>query len=176
MRHRDGFTLIEILVALMIGGLALVSAHQILTALSASAGVTERDTVAADRRANGEDLLYRLTGMLDVGSAGATPFFGADRVAEFSSWCEDPHGWLETCTIVLAVDTAGGQPAIVARLDDSTRVVLLRGFSRGAFRYLESADNSGTWQRLWGRGRGAPLAIGVIMDRDTLVVPVGPRG
>ena len=176
MRRRDGFTLIEVLVALMIGGLALASAHQILSALSASAGVTEVNGIAADRRVNGEDMLYRLTGRLDVATPGATPFFGADRVAEFSSWCEVPRGWLEACTVVLAVDTVRGQPAVTARLDDSTRLVLIQGFARGAFRYLESADNGGTWQRVWGRGSSAPLAIGVILDGDTLIVPIGTRG
>ena len=61
-------------------------------------------------------------------------------------------------------------------LDDSTRVILLRGFARGSFRYLENAENGVTWQRVWGRGVSAPLAIGVILDRDTLIVPVGERG
>ena len=176
MRRRDGFTLIEILVAFMIGGLVLASAQQILSALSASAAVTEINGLAADRGVNGEDMLYRLTGRLDVATPGATPFFGADRIAEFSSWCEVPRGWLETCTVVLAVDTVRGQPAVTARFDDSTRVVLIQGFARGAFRYLESADDGGVWQRVWGRGLGAPLAIGVILDRDTLIVPIGARG
>ena len=176
MPRREGFTLVEILVALMIGGLVLASAHQILSALSASATVTEVNRTAADGRANGVDIPYRLTGRLDVATPGATPFFGADRIAEFSSWCEVPRGWLEACTVVLAVDTVRGQPAVTARIDDSTRVVLVQGFARGAFRYLESADNGGTWQRVWGRGLGAPLAIGVILDHDTLIVPIGARG
>lgn len=176
MRRRDAFTLSEILVALMIGGIVLTGAHQVLAVLTDSARTTETDAIAADRHANGEDLLYRLTGALDVATPGARPFFGTERIAEFSSWCEVPRGWLESCSVVLAIDTADGGPAVSARLDDSTRVVLLRGFARGSLRYLENAENGGTWQRVWGRGVGASLAIGVILDRDTLIVPIGERG
>lgn len=176
MRRRDGFTLIEILVALMIGGIVLIGAHQILAALTDSARASETNAIALDRRANGEDLLYRLTGALDIVTPGARPFFGTERIAEFSSWCEVPRGWLESCAVVVTIDTAGGRPAVSARLDDSARVVLLRGFTHGSLRYLENAENGGTWQRVWGRGVGAPLAIGIILDRDTLIVPIGERG
>ena len=176
MRRREGFTLLEILVALMIGGMVLVGAHRILDALSDSARAAQSRALAMDRRANGEDLLWRLAARLDVATPGAKPFFGTARIAEFSSWCDVPRGWLQLCTVVLAIDTAAAKPALIARFDDSTRVILVRGFERAEFRYLESAENGGTWERVWGRGLTAPLAIAVVVDRDTLIVPVGERG
>jgi len=176
MRGRDGFTLIELLVALMVGSIVLATAQQILDALTDSARAAQSASVAIDRHANGDDLLHLLTKQLDVATPGAKPFFGTERVTEFSSWCEVPHGWLELCAVVLAIDTVSAQPAVVVRFGDSSRVALVRGFRHGAFRYLESAENGGTWQRVWGRGVSTPLAIGVILDRDTLIVPVGERG
>jgi len=176
MRCRNGFTLIEVLVALIIGGIVIAGAHSILDALSRSARAAQLGAVNADQSANGDELLRSLTGRLDVATPGAKPFFGSEWITAFSSWCEVPRGWLESCSVVLAFDTAFGKTALVARVNDSTRVVLLHGFTSGSFRYLESAANGGVWQRLWGRGVSAPSAIGVVIDRDTLIIPVGERG
>lgn len=176
MRCRDGFTLIEVLVALVIGGLVLAGMRAIFEALADSSRVAQSKTVTLDQRANGVALLYRLTERLDAATPGATPFFGTPGITEFSSWCEVPHGWLEPCRVVLTFDTLRAEPALVARLGDSTRIALVRGFTHGTFRYLESAENGGIWQRVWGRGTSAPVALGVIIDRDTLIVPVGERG
>lgn len=176
MRCRNGFTLIEILVALIVGAIVVAGAHDILDALTISAHAAQAGAVNADRSANGDELLRSLTGSMDLATPGTKPFFGSERITAFSSWCEVPRGWLEPCSVVLAFDTAFGKTALVARLNDSTRLVLMRGFSSGSFRYLESAANGGTWQRLWGRGISAPSAIGVLIDRDTLIIPVGERG
>jgi len=176
MRCRNGFTLIEILVALVIGAIVIAGAHDILDALTNTANAAQLGAVNADDSANGDELLHALTGRLDLATPGAKPFFGSERITAFSSWCEVPRGWLESCSVVLAFDTAFGKAALVARINDSTRVVLLRGLTSGSFRYLESAANGGVWQRLWGRGVSAPSAIGVLIDRDTLIIPVGDRG
>jgi len=176
MRCRNGFTLIEVLVALIVGGIVIAGAHDSLDALAMSASAAESVAVNADRSANGDELLRSLIGTMDIATPGTKPFFGSERITAFSSWCEAPHGWLEPCSVVLAFDTASGKAAVIARVNDSTRVVMKRGFSSGSFRYLESAANGGTWQRLWGRGVSTPLAIGVLIDRDTLIIPVGERG
>ncbi|HEX5178973.1 MAG TPA: prepilin-type N-terminal cleavage/methylation domain-containing protein [Gemmatimonadaceae bacterium] len=176
MRRLDGFTLIEVLVALLVGAMVLAGVRAVLEALGDSSEIAEAATASMDRRATGEDLLRRLAERLDNATPGATPFVGTQRVTQFSSWCEVPRGWLERCTIVLAFDTIGSGPALVARIGDSIRIPLVTGFAQGSFRYLESADNGGAWERVWGRGVGAPLAIVVIVDRDTVIVPVGERG
>ena len=46
----------------------------------------------------------------------------------------------------------------------------------GEFRYLTTVTGGGEWIRVWGAGITAPLAIGVILDSDTLIVPIGERG
>ena len=77
---------------------------------------------------------------------------------------------------------------LVAHLPEGQSRVLARGFRQGELRYLNSAASGGQWFRQWGRGITAPLAIGVILERDaagaitgdrsvdTLIVRIGERG
>jgi hypothetical protein len=43
-----------------------------------------------------------------------------------------------------------------------------------AFLYLEEARNGGSWSTSWS-DRVPPLAVGVILDADTLILPIGSR-
>lgn len=176
---RCGFTLMEIMVALALGGMILVGAHAVLTALADEEHALARRTTVSAAAANGLVTLRALVGRLEVGTPQAQPFAGTPAAARFTSWCDVPPGWLERCTVTLAIDTVRGSPVLAARFDGQ-RVVLLRGVAPGGLRYLESAAGGGTWFRQWGAGISAPLAIGVIRleggRTDTLLVRIGARG
>lgn len=176
MPRRDAFTLLEVVVALALGGVVLIGAHAVLASLGdAAAAITARATTDA-RTVEGERTLRALAGRLEVGTPEAAPFEGAPDAARFTSWCEVPSGWLERCTVTLAFDSASGAGVLEARIAGRAPVVLARGFRSGAFRYLESAAAGGTWFRRWGTGITAPQAIGVLLDQDTLIVRIGARG
>jgi prepilin-type N-terminal cleavage/methylation domain-containing protein len=175
-RRRAGFTLVEVLVALALAGVVLLGARTLLEHLADEThGVTQR-AASADAIANGERLLRTLAGRLEVGTAESGPFSGTSEAAHFTSWCEVPQGWLERCDVTIALEQLAGEFALVARLDDAPPLVLRRGFASGALRYLNSAAQGGQWFRSWGTGITAPLALGVILDRDTLIIRIGERG
>ena len=106
--------------------------------------------------------------------------FGCDtanfRFRTFGAAGIVPAGWLERCDALVAIDTAAGGLALVARLSTGERIVLRQGFQTGALRYLNTPAGGGQWFRVWGHGITAPLAIGVITDSDTTIVRVGDRG
>ena len=178
---RPGFTLLEVTIALALGGVALLGAHALLTALGDEAQRLQQDAAVSDRDENGERLLRALVGRLEVGTGQAAQFSGEPSAARFTTWCDVPSGWLERCDVVLAIESAEGlgpdEHALVAYYPDGGRTVLIRrDVQADGLRYLNTAANGGEWFRTWGRGITAPIAIGILLPHDTLIVRIGERG
>jgi prepilin-type N-terminal cleavage/methylation domain-containing protein len=184
MRRRShsawGFTLIEVVVALALGGLVLVSAHALLMGVADRGHALSIRTDSLEQRATGALTLRQLVGQLEVGTPASGPFAGGPAQASFTSWCDTPSGWQERCAVTLSVERVDGAPALVARVNDGAPRALLQGFHAAAFRYLKSAADGGQGFESWGTGITAPVALGVLLDRDTridtLVVRIGERG
>lgn len=178
--HRSGFTLIEVLVALIVGAIVLLGAHQILAILTDQSHSLTSRAAHTDRDANGERLLRSLVGQLELGSPGTVPFSGSPDTVRFSSWCEVPSGWLERCAVMLSFAADSDHETLRAQLNAHRPIDVLRGLRRGTFRYLESAAAGGQWFQQWGAGITAPLGLGIVLVRDdvvdTMIVRIGPRG
>ncbi len=174
--RRAGFTLIELLVAIAIASAAVLLAHSLLGQLADDAERIVRHASDSDEEANAERVLRALVSRLEVGTDDSTRFGGHERVARFTSWCDVPYGWLERCRVTLALDVKGHEPVLAAALSTGEVIVLRRGFTSGELRYLADAARGGNWFRSWGESITAPLAIGVVLDADTLIVRIGERG
>jgi prepilin-type N-terminal cleavage/methylation domain-containing protein len=177
--RRSGFTLVELLVALAVGGVAILGARSVLGALADHADRVSDAAASADRDANGERTLRALLGSLEIGTAKDVTFGGDEREARFRSWCASPSGWQERCTVRLGVvtaDSATGASILTGVLAGGESVTLMRDSLAMRLRYLRDAANGGTWFRSWGAGITAPVAIGIIRSRDTIIVRVGERG
>jgi prepilin-type N-terminal cleavage/methylation domain-containing protein len=179
MRHsrRRGFTLIELMVAIMLSGIVLLGARALWESLAGSVDRLRTQATAERRDMNGERLLRSLVGRLEVGTDQSHEFAGDESHAQFTTWCDMPAGWQERCDAVIAIepDSSAGL-RLVARLSTGDVVALERGFSTGTLRYLNDPIGGGVWFRIWGHGITAPLAIGVITDGDTTIVRIGERG
>lgn len=173
-----GFTLVEVMIALMVIGVVLLGARAILGQLADDADRIAAAAVAADRDANGEALLRTIVGRLDVGPGadGATPFRGELRGARFHSWCEVPAGWLERCAASLGFITLDDGPVLALRLSTGEMVQLRRGFQNGEIAYLRKADAGGEWVGRWGASITAPVALCIVIDGDTTILRIGERG
>ena len=172
----SGFTLIKVVVALGLGGLVLVSAHALLVGVADRGHALAMRTDGLEQRATGALTLRRLVGQLEVGTPASGPVAGASAQVSFTSWCDTPSGWQERCAVTLEFESVEGEPALVARLNNGAPRALLQGFHAGAFRYLKSAADGGQWFESWWTGITAPVALGVLLDRDTLIVRIGERG
>jgi prepilin-type N-terminal cleavage/methylation domain-containing protein len=175
--HRvRGFTLIEILVALAVSGLVVLSARALMEAVDDAATRIGVRAESSDRTANAERLLRAVVGRLEVGTPASGQFGGDERSAQFTSWCERPGGWLERCAVTLVLRPERGGTAVALELSTGETITVARGSGRAELRYLSDARGGGSWIRVWGSGITAPLAIAVFLERDTLLLRIGERG
>lgn len=173
---RAGFTLVELMVALVISAVVVLGARMLLEQLGDSAHRTVTAATRADRAANGERLLRDLAARLEIGTADTMRFSGEPGTATFSSWCDVPSGWQERCTVTLVASSDGGRASLAARLDRGEPITLLVRDAPIELRYLDDPRAGGRWFTNWGAGITAPLAIAVISGADTLIVRIGDRG
>jgi prepilin-type N-terminal cleavage/methylation domain-containing protein len=175
---RAGFTLVEVMVALVVIGIVLIGARAMLGQVADSADRITAASAEADREANAEGLLRAIAGRLEVAPVPGQEirFQGDPRGARFHSWCEVPDGWLERCEVSLGFIELQGERVLALRLSTGEMVPLRRGFASGEIAYLRSADGGGSWVHTWGASITAPIALGVVIDGDTTLIRIGERG
>ena len=176
---RDGFTLVEVLVALAIGTMAILGARSVFGALLDHADRINDAAWEQDSVANGERMLRSLVSQVDLGRTGHATFSGDEKEVRFRTWCPTPDGWQERCDVrllVRAADSVGAVPRIVAQFSVGEAIPLLDVGSVTTFAYLLDPGAGGRWVRTWGAGITVPMAIGIMSERDTLIVRIGDRG
>ncbi|WP_420127342.1 type II secretion system protein [Longimicrobium sp.] len=176
--RRAGFTLVEVMVAIVVMGVVLVGARTMLGQMADDADRIGAAAREADRDANAEALLRAVAGRLDVSSVPGSVirFTGERQGARFHSWCEVPDGWLERCDATLGLIELDGEPVLALQLSTGETVPLRRGFASGEILYLRSAEAGGQWVTSWGASITAPLAFGIVADGDTSIIRIGERG
>lgn len=171
---RAGFTLLEVMVAITISAVLLLGARALLEQVGSSAEAIAGSAAAVDREANAERLVRALVGRAEQPEVGRE-FVGTPQGARFSTWCDVPAGWLERCAVSLGVLRVGDSNVLA--LETGGEVIpVRRGFAEGHILYLRDAGDGGMWLREWSSAASAPLALGVVMDRDTVILRLGERG
>lgn len=173
---RSGFTLIEVMVALLVSAIIVLGARTLLEQLGDSAQRTVAAATLADRAANGDQLLRDLAARLDMGGGDAARFSGDPTTTSFRSWCDSPSGWQERCAVTLVVRAGRGGSALVGILTPGDSVTLLDRGTPIELRYLGDPGSGGAWFSSWGAGITAPVALAVISGADTMIVRIGDRG
>ena len=173
---RGGFTLIEVMVALVLSAIVLLGARAMLGEVGDDTLRIAAQARKLDADANGERTLRALVSELELGASDSTQLSGDPRRANFASWCDVPAGWKERCAVSLIIERRADGDALVIQTSRSAALVVRERVRAGSLRYLSTVGGGGEWIRIWGAGITAPLAIGIILDADTLIVPIGERG
>ncbi len=179
VRRSAGFTLVEVMVAVVVMGVVLVGARTMLGQIADGADRIALAAEQGDREANADALLRAVAGRVEVVARpgeDAVRFEGEPGGARFHTWCEVPDGWLERCRAWLGVIELQGEPVLALRLSTGELVRLRGGFRSGEILYLRDAANGGAWLTRWGSAITAPLALGVVVDGDTSIIRIGERG
>lgn len=173
-----GFTLIEVMVALMLSAIAVLLAHQVFSGVVDGVGRLDAARAELDRRSNARRWLTEAFGSLQAGVDSAGSFEGHPQQVAFSTWRRVAPGGLARERVQL--DVAGSRlvaQTITGSLDlaDSVRAV--------GFDYLLEPGAHTTWAREWLSPVSAPLAVRVRITylgsperADTLLLLIGGRG
>lgn len=191
-RSTNGFTLIEILVALSLGAVVVLLAHRLFTGVADGASRLDETRRALDREANTRRWLAAAFGSVDVGE-GSGGFAGRPSAAEFASWQLVPEGWFVRRRITLARQDS----RLVASVAPDDSVILADSVADLKLDYLldvhaGGGDGTGvpgeraTFVREWISPVSAPIMVRMRIAHkggsgergavDTLLLIVGPRG
>src|SRR5947208_2481554 len=117
-----GFTLIEVLVALTIGALVVLVAHQLFAAVADRGRTLIEAQRTLDRSTNARRWLKSTFLSLDVGTDGAGGFDGRPDHVAFSTWLVTSDGWFERRQVTLGEEQghlqAGVTPGTAIALMD----------------------------------------------------------
>jgi prepilin-type N-terminal cleavage/methylation domain-containing protein len=184
-RSREaGFTLIEVLLALMIGALVVLLARQLVVAVADGSHTLLAARARLDRASNARRWLAATFLSLDMGTDSARGFAGrADRV-DFTAWERTVDDWFERRYVTLGLD--GSQ--LVATVLPGHPVVLMDSLDDVAWDYLLEPGAESRWVREWISAVSAPIAIrlrvtrksareqGAALPVDTLLFLIKERG
>lgn len=187
-RHPRGFTLLETLVALAIGGLVVMGSAAVVGTIADTEGQIRGSAMSHVRVSNGERLLAELAADLKPTLGAEVPLRGTSRSVSFGTRCMASGGWSTPCDVTWTIPNGPRGGSVVAsssstRLADSDGATISVERSDGskwlaelespplALLYLVSADNGGSWTGGW-ESIVPPLAIGVATEQDTLVFPI----
>ncbi len=148
MRRHEGFTVIEVMVAVVIAGIIIVAAHRIFTGVADGARAVATARESLDRRVNVRRWLKATLLSLEP------PFEGRANRASFTSWQLVPGGWFEHKAIQLSQDGSRFLATTGAE-----QLQLEAGVSELAFDYLLDPGADTKWVREWISPVSAPLAV-----------------
>jgi prepilin-type N-terminal cleavage/methylation domain-containing protein len=173
-----GFTLVEVMVAVVVIGVVLIGARALLGQVADGVDRIVAVGGETDREANAGRMLRAVVGRVEVDASPENRrlFHGQPAGARFHSWCEVAEGWLERCAVSLGFVELDGGRALALRTGAAEPLALRRGFAAGELRYLRDAADGGEWIERWGASISPPLAVGVIVDGDTTILRIGERG
>ena len=174
-RARRAMTLIEVMAALSIGGLLLVSGRALLSQLQDAGTTLGRSARATDELSNATRTLHALVRRADVRPDSASRFVGDSMSARFRSLCEQPGGWLEPCGVTIVIDVGPDGSSLVGELSIGGRLLLERRPGVGRFRYLDVTGAQDRWMTQWGWSIVPPAAIVFVVAPDTIVIPMAGR-
>ena len=182
--NQRGFTLIELIVALTIGAVVVLLAHQLFAAVADRGKSLMAARTALDRAANAHRWLVAALLSLDVGTDGASGFEGRPNHVVFATWLLTPDGWFERRTVSLARQN----DRLVATLTPGEPIALRDSVSDVAFDYLLEPGAESRWAREWVSPVSAPVAVRMRIERmatatretgnavDTLLFLIKERG
>jgi len=156
-----GFTLMEVVVALTVGTIVVLVAHELFGAVAQPGRTLTAVRSALDRSANARRWLSATFLSLDVGTEGAAGFDGRPDHAAFTTWLLTPDGWFERRRVSLARDN----DRLVASVASSQPIALMDNVAELAFDYLLEPGSESRWVREWVSPVSAPVAMRMRIEK-----------
>lgn len=174
---RRGFTLVEMLVALVVGGIAVATAAAVFAASSDGVRNLVERSDRWTREATSRAWLGQLFAGAEVRNTPQAEFVGLERFVRFSTRYWAAEGWLEPGVVSLAFDDG----SVTSAFPDGVRLVLIDSLTDASFEYLIRYGEPSPWLLEWESGTTLPLAVRLRLTHpdesvDTLLFYIGERG
>jgi prepilin-type N-terminal cleavage/methylation domain-containing protein len=176
-----GFTLIEVMVALVLTGMIALLAHRIFAAALDGSDHLQRAVRSLDREQNARRLLSAMLLSVAVGTGpGDAAFEGDPEKVRFTAWLETPEGWFERKPVELSLEAG----RLLVAIPPEPPVVLRDSVTILEFDYLLELGAHSHWVSEWMSPVTAPLAVRLRMTRrlgsgsvaDTMLYLIKARG
>jgi hypothetical protein len=173
--RRLGFTILDVMLALVIGLIVVVTAREMLVQLALSDERLDKATRLENRERNASRQLVDLVSRIEVRTDTASNFTGQPWRAVFPTWCSVPRGWQERCSATLAIDTLVHPSRLYITTSRGDSLVLQRRADGTTLRYFADPDDPETWSFHWGRGITTPVGMAIVTPFDTTLLRIGTR-
>jgi len=176
LANRSGLTILELLVALALSASLLVAGRALMEQMAGVSETIATKSAADDSARVRIRSLRAIVRNMSVVSDSSSNFIGDQRTARFASWCTGASAAGaysivdQRCDVTLAIDS------VVTVTDAAGRKITSIAGGPGVLRYLRDSRDGGHWDTAWGPGIYLPLAIGLILRGDTVVLRIGDRG
>lgn len=170
---RRGFTLLEVMVALAVGAFVLTGAWTLVVSVSDAADQVTRESEAADREANDIELIRGLVRRTEVDIRSTLVFRGGPDSASFASWCDVPQGWSERCLVTLMPVRTSGMTTLHLRTSSGLYLTMQGRPAVGGLVFLDQSVEPREWRKHWDSATARPSAVGLVRERDTLLLAIG---
>lgn len=166
---RRGFTVIELMAAIAVGGICLAMLAGLGHTVLASVAGQRTHIENHERRMEGALWLREAVANAAAGLEVSSPFVGTESSATFSTFLTTARGWHEPVTVRLSLEADGiwlrGENVTVRVLPDARSL---------AVDYLGALGAGSPWLRGWNSAVDVPLALRLRIERsgrlDTLVL------
>jgi prepilin-type N-terminal cleavage/methylation domain-containing protein len=173
-----GFTLVEVMIALLLASAVAFTAHGVFGALTEAARRSTEHRYRLDLEFNGRRMLAELLG--SATNADGVGFVGQPEHLTFSAWHRSADGTWQVSRVSLGM----GSGSLVASGLPFGPALMLRDVQGLELDYLVDFGADAPWVREWDYPVSLPLAVRARVWRrsagvervDTLLIPVGQRG
>jgi prepilin-type N-terminal cleavage/methylation domain-containing protein len=173
--RRIGFSLLEVMIALTVGGAAVALAAALLRATADQSAMASEQVRSVNIDAVGERVIRRLVGQMEWSRTGDPLPSGTGNRMQFVSWCDVAAGWQERCFVDLELPPEG-DGGVIARFSAGGAQRLMSGRPVTAILYRVSSSGGEAWTDRWLDATSLPRAVGLEVGSDTLIVRLGDRG
>lgn len=176
-RGRAGWTLLEVLVALLVTGIASATIHLVVRHVAMVQARLTAHALGESRDRNALRWLRSLAASVSVDGPAST-FVGTPDSLRCAVRAPTPAGWFEVQELVVRMH----DDRLVAELG-GRRTTLYASLADATFDYLPALGDGVRWLEGWIAPSAAPYAVRVRLARagvplviDTLILIIGPRG
>lgn len=154
VRAHDGFTLLEVMVALAIGAMVLMMAHQLLAAVTEGSRRLEERVIHQDRMLNGRRWLRAALGSINA-PVESLPFIGHPNELTLSASTLRGGGWFAPQRLRLLVH----EDSLLVERSEEGILFLADSIERIDFDYLLEPGAETRWASNWISTASTPLAV-----------------